>query len=322
MSFFIKSRKRKPDTNISRAKRGPKTSAEKGPKKGKSKQQVHDDDEIESDSDAESGVDVDPKDNYSSSEEEIETVQEKKLRLAKKYLEQLESEEREKQEDDEIHKDIITHRLKQDLLEQTGRLHKEVADTYEKPSDDICVLRGHKLPVTCVVISPDTKHVYSGSKDCSIIKWDVEMKKKVFTIHGGRKGTEETHIGHTAHVLCLAISSDGKFLASGDRNKLIHIWDPDTCKLLHTFQGHRDAVSGLVFRKGSHQLYSASHDRSVKIWNLEEMAYVETLFGHQDCITGIDSLTRERAVTTGGRDCSVRIWKIIEESQLVFNGHS
>lgn len=35
------------------AKRGPKTSAEKGPKKGKSKQQVHDDDEIESDSDAE-----------------------------------------------------------------------------------------------------------------------------------------------------------------------------------------------------------------------------------------------------------------------------
>lgn len=39
-----------------------------------------------------SGVDVDPKDNYSSSEEEVETVQEKKLRLAKKYLEQLESE--------------------------------------------------------------------------------------------------------------------------------------------------------------------------------------------------------------------------------------
>ena len=31
--------------------------------------------------------------------------------------------------------------------------------------------------------------------------------------------------------------------ASGDRNKLIHIWDPDGCELLHTFKGHRDAVS-------------------------------------------------------------------------------
>lgn len=52
------------------------------------------------------------------------------------------------------------------------------------------------------------------------------------------------------------------------------------------------------------------------------MAYVETLFGHQDVITSIDCLTRERAVTSGGRDNSIRVWKIVEESQLVFNGHS
>ena len=31
--------------------------------------------------------------------------------------------------------------------------------------------------------------------------------------------------------------------ASGDRNNLIHIWNPDTCELLHTFKGHRGAIS-------------------------------------------------------------------------------
>ncbi|MGH0181316.1 UNVERIFIED_CONTAM: hypothetical protein FKN15_006650 [Acipenser sinensis] len=150
---------------------------------------------------------------------------------------------------------------------------------------------------------------------------DVETGKKLHTIPGGRKGTEDRHVGHTAHILCMAISSDGKYLATGDRNKLIIIWEAAPCKHLYTFTGHRDAVSGLSFRKGTHQLYSASHDRSIKVWNVDENAYVETLFGHQDVITGLDSLSRERCVTTGGRDRTVRVWKIAEESQLVFNGH-
>ena len=31
--------------------------------------------------------------------------------------------------------------------------------------------------------------------------------------------------------------------ASGDVNKLIHIWDGDGLQLVHTFKGHRQAVS-------------------------------------------------------------------------------
>lgn len=52
------------------------------------------------------------------------------------------------------------------------------------------------------------------------------------------------------------------------------------------------------------------------------MAYTETLFGHQDSVTCVDSLDRERAISGGGRDRSVRLWKVVEESQLVFNGHT
>lgn len=45
-------------------------------------------------------------------------------------------------------------------------------------------------------------------------------------------------------------------------------------------------------------------------------------YGHQSAITSIDALSRERAITAGGSDRSVRIWKIVEESQLVYNGHN
>jgi len=139
-------------------------------------------------------------------------------------------------------------------------------------------------------------------------------------IPGGRKGHEQTHPGHCSTILSLAVSSDNKYLASGDAAKLIFIWEAESMQKIHTFKGHRDVVSGLVFRRGTHTLYSSSYDRSVKIWSVDEKAYVETLFGHQDRVSGIDAGARERAVTAGGRDGTVRVWKIVEESQLVFNG--
>ncbi|KAM6126485.1 U3 small nucleolar RNA-interacting protein 2 [Phoenicopterus ruber ruber] len=265
-----------------------------------------------------------------AAEEEVEeTPQEKKLRLAKLYLEelrQLEEERAAAEEDDEETQpaDLIGDRLKEDVLEQKGRLQRLVAKDVQPPDPaSIRMLRGHQLPVTCLVISPDDRFIFSGSKDGSLIKckWEVESGKRLCVVPGGKKGTEEQHMGHASHILCMAISSDGKYLATGDRNKLIMIWDPATCKRLHIFTGHRDAVSGLSFRKGTHQLYSASHDRCVKVWDVAENAYMETLFGHQDVITGLDSLSRECCVTAGGRDGTVRLWKIPEESQLVFCGH-
>lgn len=45
-------------------------------------------------------------------------------------------------------------------------------------------------------------------------------------------------------------------------------------------------------------------------------------FGHQNQITSIDALYKERTITSGGADGTIRVWKIVEESQLVYNGHS
>ncbi|NXT77007.1 U3IP2 protein, partial [Zapornia atra] len=287
------------------------------------------DEEVSSDSEPESPS-LGRRRRREAAEEEVdETPQEKKLRLAKLYLEQLRQQEEERAAEEEDEEgtqpgDLIGDRLKEDVLEQKGRLQRRVAEDVQPPDPaSIRVLRGHQLPVTCLVISPDDKFIFSASKDGALIKckWEVESGKRLCVVPGGKKGTEEQHMGHASQVLCMAISSDGKFLATGDRNKLIMIWDPATCKRLNIFTGHRDAVSGLSFRKGTHQLYSASHDRCVKVWDVAENAYVETLFGHQDVITGLDSLSRESCVTAGGRDGTVRLWKIPEESQLVFCGH-
>ncbi|XP_064399490.1 U3 small nucleolar RNA-interacting protein 2-like isoform X2 [Halichondria panicea] len=278
--------------------------------------------EIESDSEVE-GDDVRKGLTALSSEDEydVETAPEKRLRLAKEYLSNLQEEERAKTDDADFDQDAIAHRLRDDMLEQAGRLQRKVADKYIAPDPgDIRKLRGHRLPVTCVVATPDDKYVYSGAKDCCIIKWLVETGVKEVIFSGHRKGVEGV-VGHTGHVLALAVSSDGKFLASGGQDRVVHVWDVKTNSHVHTFTGHRDTVSGLSFQRGTHELFSCSFDRTLKVWNLDEMAYVETLFGHQDSVSSIDCMLRERPISAGMNDRSVRIWKVAEESQLVFHGH-
>ena len=261
----------------------------------------------------------------SGSDVDLETAQEKKLRLAKKYLQSIETEERLKNDSEAVDHKVIGDRLRDDILEQSGRLHRKVADNYTGADTDAIVYlkNGHKLSVTCVVITSDQKYVFSAAKDCSIVKWDLETNRKIQTVCGVTKKSsvnKKKPVGHSAHILSMAISSDDKFLATGCVKKLINIWNPKSMQLLKTFMGHRGPVSGLAFRKEFHQLFSGSFDRSVKVWNLDEMSYVETLFGHQDSIMAIDSFMRDRAVSCGARDSTVRIWKIPEESQLVFHG--
>ncbi|KAF5927951.1 hypothetical protein HPG69_013781 [Diceros bicornis minor] len=294
--------------------------------RGKSKGGSKMNEEISSDSESES---LAPRRTEEEEEELEETAQEKKLRLAKLYLEQLRQQgepmgraEEEKAEAREFEEDQVAGRLKEDVLEQRGRLQKSVAKEIQAPAAaDIRILRGHQLSITCLAITPDDSAIFSAAKDCTIIKWSMESGRKLHVIPRAKKGAEGQPPGHSSHVLCMAISSDGKYLASGDRSKLILIWDAQSCRHLYTFTGHRDAVSGLAFRRGTHQLYSTSHDRSVKVWNVAENSYVETLFGHQDAVAALDALSRECCVTAGGRDGTVRVWKIPEESQLVFYGH-
>ncbi|KOC67510.1 U3 small nucleolar RNA-interacting protein 2 [Habropoda laboriosa] len=252
---------------------------------------------------------------YASEEEIEETAQEKRVRLAKKYLQQIEEEEKNRAEFEE---GAVTKRLHEEYLEEKGRLRKTVASNYINHDEPIVLrCKEHKSSVTCLCLSSNGKFLYSGSKDGSLVKWSLPERSKLKVIKGKRKTQDGLK-----YVQCLAISTDGKFLVIGDRGcKEVKVFCGDSLNHIKNLRGHRGSVTGLVFRKDTHTLYSASEDRCVKVWNLDDMAYVESLFGHQSGITSIDALARERAITSGGFDGTVRIWKIVEESQLIFNGH-
>ena len=237
-----------------------------------------------------------------------ETAQGKRLRLAKQYLDKLENEQLKSENDTEINRDLIAHRLQQDVLAEKGKLETRVGKR-------LCVLenkfalKGHRLSPTCLAIT-DT-HLFSGSKDGAIIKWDLLTGKKLSVVkHDSKK-----------QILALAASSDNVYLASGGQDKMIVLWDIGTMSFVKCFRKHRGPITALTFQRNSHLLMSGSVDRSVNLWNCDDKLYIESLYGHQDMVTDMDSFLQERVVTVGGHDKTLRLWKIQEESQLVFNGH-
>ena len=265
--------------------------------------------------------------------EDLETAAEKRVRLAKQYLAQMEAamgseDEKGSEEggDDVDGKDALGLLLEKERLKASGSLRRALAGSLSNltaASVPTQVIKGHKLSPTCVTVTRDERIAFTGSKDDAILQYDLETGVRTATLSPHWRGGQG-YQAHEKEVLAMAVSSDGRFLAAGGRDKEIRIWDlrergggkGPSLKPVKRFAGHRDAVSALCFRADSHALYSGSFDRCLKHWNLDGMVYVETLFGHQAEINGMDAWRRERPVTCG-RDRSVRVWKLVDESHML-----
>lgn len=272
-----------------------------------------------------------------SSDADDETAAERRLRLAERYLENIREEVDEAGFDAaEIDKDLIAERLKEDVAESKGRVYRRIASSVDFPSATHAFFRRDNHATTAIATHPP--YAYTATKDMCLIKWSIPppldpsiqhpsnltprtTPSQVAWTKGSKNYAKDpTYQHHTGPILCVAVSPDGKFVATGGADKKLIVWRAEDLTPLKVFTQHRDAVISLAFRRGKNQLFSASADRTIKTWSLDELAYVETLFGHQDSVIDIAALAQERCVSVGARDRTARLWKVVEESQLVFRG--
>lgn len=77
-------------------------------------------------------------------------------------------------------------------------------------------------------------------------------------------------VGHHGRINTLAVSPDGKFLASGSADNIIKIWEIATQRELFVFEGHQSEIMFLMFSPDGSHLFSISDDKKAKIWNLSD----------------------------------------------------
>jgi hypothetical protein len=73
--------------------------------------------------------------------------------------------------------------------------------------------------------------------------------------------------GHTDFVTHVAISPDGKLLASSSYDQTVKIWDLASGEPLRTLKGHSFFVEKLAFSPDGERLASVGRDGCVKIWD-------------------------------------------------------
>jgi WD40 repeat protein len=106
-----------------------------------------------------------------------------------------------------------------------------------------------------VVSSPDGKRSVSALDKVITIS-DTQTQKEIARLQG-----------HTGPITTLAISPDGKFLASGSQDKTIAMWEMFTGKILWRVQGG-GLVSSLTFSGDGKALTSRTADKTLTDWEV------------------------------------------------------
>ncbi|NES72908.1 MAG: WD40 repeat domain-containing protein [Okeania sp. SIO2D1] len=94
-------------------------------------------------------------------------------------------------------------------------------------------------------------HAMKGESKISV--WDVETWKVRYTLEK-----------HSQAIKAIAISPDGKILASSSEDGNINLWDLGTGKLLRSIKGD----GAIVFSPDSKQLVSVSQDNLIQLWQI------------------------------------------------------
>lgn len=92
---------------------------------------------------------------------------------------------------------------------------------------------------------------------------------------------------HGDTIFDLAISSDGKLLATAGGDKLVKLWELATHKEIARLEGHVAQVLTLTFDKAATQLISGGADQQLKVWDVKKHERINTLGTHNAAINAV-----------------------------------
>ena len=123
--------------------------------------------------------------------------------------------------------------------------------------------------------------------------------------------------GHNAAVKAVAISPDGKYIATGSRDKSAKVWDVESGRELRSYLGHQHTVNGVEFSPDGKLLATSSADNTAKLWDVLTGKELFSTPDDKEYLTDVAISPNGQYLVCGGYGDSAQVWEIGSKSLVV-----
>jgi WD40 repeat protein/tRNA A-37 threonylcarbamoyl transferase component Bud32 len=115
--------------------------------------------------------------------------------------------------------------------------------------------------------------------------------------------------GHVAPLQTVAVSPNGRVVASAGEDQVVKLWDLATRQVVRSLKAHTATVCGLTFSPNGRQLASGSRDGTIVLWDVAAGSEARRLRGDADSFSRIQFSPDGRLLAAGGQGGLVKIWE-------------
>ncbi|KAG2354179.1 WD40-repeat-containing domain protein [Suillus spraguei] len=160
-------------------------------------------------------------------------------------------------------------------------------------------MRGHTSWVKGVVHLLDGQHIITCSLDGSLQLWNLKRGKQI----------GENWRNGNGGVWSMALSSNGKTIASGGDDAKVKLWDVKMRKVIATWTGHSNVVCALCWSGDGERVASGSWDGTARVWEVNSSKNILTIKTRHKWVRAVKYSPDSSKLATGGSgDNAVKIW--------------
>src|SRR5436190_6129089 len=113
---------------------------------------------------------------------------------------------------------------------------------------------------------------------------------------------ERFSVSMPAWVGALSFSPDGKQLAAGCADSLVHLLETEAGREVAALAGHADTVAAVSFAPDGKMLATGSYDHTARIWEIAAKKTRHILRGHRGVVMSVAFSPDGKGVATGSLD--------------------